>query len=101
MVASEAHGIPVAFSLASASTAESSVALDVLAKIGVPKAGRGRPKTRLLEIAMDKAYDSRDLRQSLRAQAYALPYPSAKEGANVVRRGRSRSCTQRASGIGK
>lgn len=78
MVASEAHGVPVALSLASASTAESTVALDTLAKIRVPKAGPGRPKTRLLEIAMDKAYDSRDLRRSLRARGIRASVPERK-----------------------
>lgn len=78
MVASEAHGIPVALSLQAANTAESSVALDVLAKIRVSKTGRGRPKTRLLEIAMDRAYDSRDLRRSLRARGIRASVPERK-----------------------
>ena len=78
MVASEAHGIPIALFLASASTAEANVAREVLSKIRVPRLGKGRPKTRLLEIAMDKAYDSRELRRSLRARGIRASVPERK-----------------------
>lgn len=66
MVASEAHGIPVAFHLAQASTHEFQLARETLAEVRVRTMGRGRPKTRILEIAMDRAFDARELRRDLR-----------------------------------
>lgn len=52
---SEAHGLPVAFLLEAANTHESQLARDVLAEVRVPRLGKGRPKPRLLILAMDKA----------------------------------------------
>lgn len=52
MVVSEAHGLPVAFLLAQAGTHESQLARETLAEVRVPRRGCGRPKTRILEIAI-------------------------------------------------
>ena len=66
MVVSEAHGLPVAFLLEAANTHESQLARDVLAKVRIPRVGKGRPKTRIMSLAMDKAFDAVSLRRDLR-----------------------------------
>lgn len=63
MVVSESHGLPVAFLLEAANTHESQLARDVLAKVQMPKLGGGRAKTRILELAIDCAFDAVSLRQ--------------------------------------
>ena len=78
MVASEAHGLPVAFLLSPHSTHESQLALPTLAQVRVPKQGRGRPSTRIKELAMDTAFDSQDLRWALRRQGVRASAPERK-----------------------
>jgi hypothetical protein len=65
MVVSEAHGLPVAFLLEAANTHESQLTRDVLAKVRIPRVGKGRPKTRIMSLAMDKAFDAVSLRRDL------------------------------------
>lgn len=74
MVVSEAHGLPVAFLLEAANTHESQLARDVLAKVQVPKQG-GRARTRILEIAMDRAFDAASLRRDLRRRGIKASIP--------------------------
>jgi transposase len=78
MVVSEAHGLPVAFLLEAANTHESQLARDVLAKVQVPRLGGGRAKTRILELAMDKAFDAASLRRDLRKQGIKASIPERK-----------------------
>ena len=78
MVASEAHGIPVAYFLAQSSTHESQLARDTLAEARVPQVDRGRPMTRILEIAMDRAFDARELRRDLRKRGIRSSIPERK-----------------------
>ncbi len=78
MVASEAHGLPVAFLLSPHSTHESQLALPTLAQVRVPKQGRGRPSTRIKELAMDTAFDSQTLRRSLRQRSSKASVPERK-----------------------
>lgn len=66
MVVSKAHGLPVTFSLEAVNTHESQLARDVLAKVRVPKLGGGRVKTRILELAMNRAFDAASLRRDLK-----------------------------------
>lgn len=87
MVASEAHGIPVAFHLAQASTHESQLARETLAEVRVPTMGRGRPKTRILEIAMDRAFDARELRRDLRKRGIRSSIPERKRRGKRRQRG--------------
>lgn len=75
MVASEARGIPVALDVFAANTAESTVAASVLKQLRVPCLGAGRPKTRLRVVAMDKAFDSTELRHSLRRKGMRASVP--------------------------
>lgn len=75
MVVSEARGIPVALDVFAANTAENTVAEQVLAQLRVPRLGAGRPKTRLRGVAMDKAFDSIELRRSLRRRGMRASAP--------------------------
>lgn len=78
MLVSEAHGLPVAFLLEAANTHESQLARDVLAKVQVPGLGGGRAKTRILEIAMDRAFDAASLRRDLRKRGIKASIPERK-----------------------
>lgn len=78
MLVSEAHGLPVAFLLEAATTHESQLTRDVLAKVQVPRLGGGRPKTRILELAMDKAFDAVSLRRDLRKRGIKASIPERK-----------------------
>ena len=78
MVVSEAHGLPVAFLLSPHSIHESQLALPTLAQIRVPSRGRGRPKTRIKELAMDTAFDSQALRRALRKRSIKASAPECK-----------------------
>lgn len=84
MVVSEAQGLPIAFLLDAANTHESQLARDVLAFVSVPRQGRGRPKTRILSLAMDRAFDAISLRRDLRKRGMKTSIPERK------RRGRRR-----------
>lgn len=75
MAASEARGIPVALDVFAANTAENMVAEAVLAQLRVPRLGVGRPKTRLHVVAMDKAFDSTELRRALRRRGMRASVP--------------------------
>ena len=89
MVASEARGIPVALDVFAANTAENTVAEPVLAQLRVPRLGAGRPKTRLHVVAMDKAFDSTELRHSLRRKGMRASAPERVwQGRKRRKRGR-------------
>lgn len=87
MVVSEAHGFPVAFLLAQASTHESQLARETLAEVRVSRLGRGRPKTRILEIAMDRAFDAQELRRDLRKRGIRASIPERKRRGKRRQRG--------------
>lgn len=78
MVVSEAHGLPVAFLVSPHSTHESQLALPTLAQVRIPTLGRGRPKKRIKELALDTAFDSQELRRSLRRQGVKASVPERK-----------------------
>lgn len=87
MVVNEANGLPVAFLVEAANTHESQLARDVLAKVSVPRFGRGRPKTRLLTLAMDKAYGAIELRHDLRKRGIRTSIPERKRRGKRRQRG--------------
>ena len=87
MVVSEACGLPIAFILEAANTHESQLALDVLAEVRVPSPGRGRPQTRILELAMDKAFDAASLRRQLRQRGIRASIPERKRRGKRRQRG--------------
>ena len=87
MVVSEAHGLPVAFLLEAANTHESQLARDVLANVKVPRVGKGRPKTRILVLAMDKAFDTVSLRRDLRKRGIKTSIPERRRRGKRRQRG--------------
>ena len=87
MVVSEANGLPVAFLLEAANTHESQLARDVLAKVRIPRLGKGRPKTRILALAMDRAFDALSLRRDLRKRGIKTSIPERKRRGKRRQRG--------------
>ena len=87
MVVSEANGLPVAFLLQAANTHESQLARDVLANVKVPCLGRGRPKTRIGCLAMDRAFDAASLRRDLRKRGIRTSIPERKRRGKRRQRG--------------
>lgn len=87
MMVSEANGLPVAFLLEAANTHESQLARDVLAKIRIPRLGKGRPKTRILTLAMDRAFDAISLRRDLRKRGIKTSIPERKRRGKRRQRG--------------
>lgn len=87
MVVSEAYGLPVAFLLEAANTHESQLARDVLAHVRVPRLGKGRPRTRILPLAMDKAFDAMALRRDLRKRGIRTSIPERKRRGKRRQRG--------------
>lgn len=89
MVASETRGIPVALDVFAANTAENTVAESVLAQLRVPRLGAGRSKTRLRVVAMDKAFDSTELRRALQRRGMRASAPERTwQGRKRRKRGR-------------
>lgn len=66
MLVVEGEGLPVGALLDSAQRAEVTLAEPTLARVRIPRQGRGRPKTRPGELVADRGYDSAALRASLR-----------------------------------
>jgi transposase len=75
MVVVDGRGVPLAASVHSASPAESSLVEDTLGMIRVPRAGPGRPRTRLRRLIADKAYDCDPLRERLARRGVELIAP--------------------------
>lgn len=78
MVVVDGQGIPLGSQLTSASPAEVKLAESTLAKIAVPRAGRGRPQQRPLRVIADRAYDSDPLRWRLIQRGVVLICPHRK-----------------------
>ena len=87
MVVSEANGLHVAFLLEAANTHESQLARDVLANVRVPRLGKGRPKTRILSLAMDRAFDAIALCRNLRKRGIKTSIPERKRRGKRRQRG--------------
>ena len=87
MVVSEAHGIPVAFHIAAANRHESKLALATLDRVRVPRPGRGRPRTRIRELAADKGYDGQELRRALRKRGIRASIPAIRRRGKRRQRG--------------
>jgi len=75
MVVADGKGIPLGSQLCSASPAEVTLAESTLARISVPRAGRGRPQSRPLRVIADRAYDSDPLRWRLLQRGIVLVCP--------------------------
>ena len=78
MVVVDGQGVPLGSQLTSASPAEVRLAESTLARIAVPRAGRGRPQQRPLRLIADRAYDSDPLRWRLIRRGILLICPHRK-----------------------
>jgi transposase len=85
MVVVDGKGIPLGIFLSSASPAEVTLVPETLKTVAVPRR-RGRPRSKLIRLIGDKAYDSDPLRGELAAQDIELISPH--------RRNRKRARTQ-------
>ena len=76
VLAVERHGTPLGVYVGSAKPSEHHVAEPVLASIGVPRGGRGRPRTQPRRGIADQGYDSDPLRQRMRQRGidWIAPY---------------------------
>jgi transposase len=75
MVVVDGQGVPLGSHLTSASPAEVRLAESTLAKIAVPRGGRGRPQQRPLRVIADRGYDSDPLRWRLLSRGILLICP--------------------------
>ena len=75
MVVADGAGIPLGSRLFSASPAEVILAEETLSAVQVPRAGRGRPRTRPARLICDRAYDSQRFRERLAARGIELICP--------------------------
>ena len=75
MVVADGAGIPLGSRLFSASPAEVILAEETLSTVQVPRAGRGRPRTRPARLICDRAYDSQRFRERLAARGIELICP--------------------------
>jgi transposase len=71
----ERHGTPLAVLVCSAKPSEHRVAEPALAKISVPRPGRGRPRSRPRCIVADKGYDNDPMRRRLKQRGMELIAP--------------------------
>ncbi len=81
MVVIDGQGIPIGAQLASAQISEFRLAESTLARVRVPRCGRGRPRKRLRRVIADRGYDSDGLRQQLLEHGTELiaPYIRTKK----------------------
>lgn len=75
MVVVDGQGVPLGIHLESACPAEVKLLEPTLAKIAVPRAGRGRPRQKPQRLIADKAYDSDPLRFRLKHRGIELIVP--------------------------
>jgi transposase len=75
MVVVDGQGVPLGSQLVSASPGEVTLAESTLARIAVPRAGRGRPQQRPLRVIADRGYDSDPLRWRLLQRGILLICP--------------------------
>ena len=75
MTVTDGNGLPIGLYLDAANHHEITLARLTLGTIRVPQK-RGRPKTRPKELVADKAYDSREFRQTLRRRGIKPTIPT-------------------------
>ena len=75
MVVVDGQGIPLGNHLDRASPAEVTLVERTLQQVSVPRAGRGRPKSKPKRLIADRAYDSDPLRHRLRQRGIELICP--------------------------
>ena len=86
MVVVDGQGVPLGKLLESASPAEVKLLARTLATVRVPRAGRGRPKSRLRRVIADKAYDSDRARRELKRRGFRhLLLVAGEHGSGQIR----------------
>ena len=75
MVLADGQGIPLGICVTSATPNEVTLAEPTLARVRVPRCGRGRPRMRPQRIIADRGYDSDPLRRRLRRRGIELIVP--------------------------
>jgi len=75
MVVVDGQGVPLGNHLDRASPAEVTLVERTLLQVRVPRAGRGRPKTKPTRLIADRAYDSDPLRRQLHRRGIQLICP--------------------------
>jgi transposase len=75
MVVVDGQGVPLGNYLDSASPAEVTLVERTLAQVQVPRAGRGRPKSKPQRLIADRAYDRDPLRRRLKQRGIQLICP--------------------------
>jgi len=75
MVVADGQGVPLGNLLESASIAQVNLIERTLARVSVPRRGRGRPRQKPERLMYDKAADADALRQRLRARGIELICP--------------------------
>jgi Transposase DDE domain len=83
MVVVDGQGVPLGNHLDRASPAEVILVHQTLAQVRVPRAGRGRPKSKPQRLIADRAYDSDPLRRRLQARGIELICPHRKNRHNA------------------
>jgi transposase len=78
MVVVDGQGIPLGIHLDRASPAEVTLVERTLQQVRVPRAGRGRPKSKPQRLIADRAYDSDPLRHRLGQRGIQLICPHRK-----------------------
>jgi len=74
----DGQGVPLGKLLESASPAEAKLLSRTLAAVRVPRAGRGRPRSRLRRVIADKGYASDRARRELQRRGTELICPHRK-----------------------
>ncbi|WP_131732754.1 IS5 family transposase [Actinomadura formosensis] len=87
-LAVDGRGMPLSIVLTAGNVNDCTAFPDVLAGIGVPRPGRGRPRCRPDRVIADKAYSSAAIRRTLRRRGIAVTIPQrADQKAGRARRG--------------
>ena len=88
MVVADGTGLPIGCHVGSANPFESTLTEKVVNTIRVPRAARGRPRTKPKRLIADRAYDSNRLRATLRRRGIELITPDRPERTTKVQDGR-------------
>lgn len=88
MVVADGSGLPIGCHVGSANPFESTLTEKVLDTIRVPRAGRGRPRTKPKRLIADKAYDNNKLRRSMKKRGIDFIVPALRLRVTKVQDGR-------------
>jgi transposase len=78
-VATEGRGLPLALTVTTGNTNDSTAFAQVMDTIRVPRPGRGRPRTRPERVIADKACSSKAIRRLLRSRRIGCTIPERSD----------------------